>query len=87
MDGKFEYYPKGVCSQKVSFEIKNGKVSGVKFVGGCDGNLKAVAALIEGAEIEEVISRLSGIECGAKPTSCPDQLSRALKDALKSAEL
>ncbi len=75
---KYEHKLKGVCSRSVSFEINDGKVSNVKFVGGCNGNLKAIGTLVEGMEVDEVISRLEGIRCGFKSTSCPDQLSKKL---------
>ncbi len=73
------YKTRGVCSQKIDFEIENGKVTGVKFLGGCNGNLQGIGALVEGMEVEEAIRRLSGIRCGFKNTSCPDQLAQALK--------
>ena len=76
-----EYKTKGVCSQKIKFEIKDGKVFNVNFVGGCDGNTKGVARLVDGMEVQEVIKRLEGIHCGFRGTSCPDQLENALKAA------
>lgn len=78
----FEYRPRGVCSNRISFTLEEGKVHNVVFVGGCDGNTKGVGSLVEGMEAEEVIRRLKGIRCGRKDTSCPDQLSRALEEAL-----
>ena len=75
----YNYKPVGVCSNNISFTIKDGKVYNVKFTYGCDGNAKGISRLCEGMEVNEVIKRLEGIECGWKPTSCPDQLSRALK--------
>ena len=77
-----EYKTKGVCSQKIFFDIENGKVSNVQFLGGCSGNLKGIAALVEGMDAAEVISRVEGVRCGMKSTSCPDQLAQALKEAL-----
>ena len=77
-----EYKTKGVCSQKIFFDIENGKVSNVQFLGGCNGNLKGIAALVEGMDAAEVISRVEGVRCGMKSTSCPDQLAQALKEAL-----
>ncbi|MDE5777964.1 MAG: TIGR03905 family TSCPD domain-containing protein [Lachnospiraceae bacterium] len=76
------YKPQGVCSQKIDFEIIDGKVTNVHFMGGCNGNTQGVARLVEGMEVNEVISRLDGIQCGFKGTSCPDQLAKALKEAL-----
>lgn len=77
-----EYRPKGVCSQKISFDIVDNKVRNVSFVGGCNGNLQGISRLIEGMDVDEAISRIEGIHCGFKSTSCPDQLSRALKEAV-----
>ena len=77
------YKTSGVCSSAISFEIDDaGKVHDVKFQGGCSGNTQGAARLVEGMEAEEAIRRLEGIRCGGRPTSCPDQLSRALKEAL-----
>lgn len=70
-----------VCSSAIEFEVKDGKVTGVRFVGGCSGNTQGVARLVEGMDVHEAISRLEGIKCGFKPTSCPDQLAKALKEA------
>ena len=76
-----EYAPKGVCSRKITFDIKDHKVTNVQFLGGCAGNTQGVARLIEGMDINEAISRIEGIQCGFRPTSCPDQLAKALKQA------
>ncbi|MCM1023740.1 MAG: TIGR03905 family TSCPD domain-containing protein [Prevotella sp.] len=76
------YTPKGVCSRNISIEINNGVIDSVKFMGGCSGNTQGVAALVRGMKVEEAISRLEGISCNGKGTSCPDQLARALKEAL-----
>lgn len=73
---------KGICAREISYEVSDGKVYNVKFMGGCDGNLKGVARLVEGREISEVITLLEGITCGRKDTSCPDQLTIALKQHL-----
>ncbi len=75
----FSYRPKGVCSQNMDIEIEDGKVTGLKVMGGCSGNLQGIAKLIEGMEVDEVINRLEGIRCGFKKTSCPDQLAKALR--------
>lgn len=75
----FSYRPKEVCSQNMDIEIEDGKVTGLKVMGGCSGNLQGIARLVEGMEIDEVISRLEGIRCGFKKTSCPDQLAQALR--------
>ena len=77
----YEYSPKGVCSTKIEFDVEDGKVKNVKYTGGCNGNLKAIAALVEGQPKEKVIELLKGIKCGFKDTSCGDQLARALEEA------
>ena len=79
---KYTYKTKGVCASRVSFDLSDGIISNVEFVGGCNGNLKGIAALVEGMDAKEVLGRLEGIICGFKSTSCPDQLSRALKEAI-----
>ena len=76
------YKTQGTCSQEIHFEIKDGCVDSVSFVGGCNGNLKGIGALVQGMKVEEAISRLKGIKCGFKNTSCPDQLARALESTL-----
>ena len=78
---QFECKTKGTCSQRIYFRIEDGKVYDVEFLGGCNGNLQGIGKLVEGMEVDEVISRLEGIRCGMKPTSCPDQLATALKKA------
>ena len=74
----FQYRTKGVCARTISFDIVDGRVTDVHFEGGCSGNTKGVAALVAGMPIAEVIDRLAGIRCGFKPTSCPDQMAKAL---------
>ena len=81
---QFEYKTKGTCSQMIFFEIEDGKVHNVQFLGGCNGNLQGLGKLVEGMEVDEVITRIEGIHCGSKPTSCPDQLATALKKAKES---
>ncbi len=76
----FSYTPKGVCSRKIDIEIENGIIRSVKYLGGCAGNTQGVAALIKGMSVDDAIERLSGIRCGFKTTSCPDQLATALKE-------
>ena len=72
----------GTCSRSVSFDLtEDGKVSNVSFEGGCHGNLQGISALCEGKDADELIERLSGIRCGFKSTSCPDQLAKALLEA------
>lgn len=75
---RFEYLPKGVCSRKYIFEIEDDIIKDAKIIGGCPGNLAGIKKLIIGLHIDEVIDRLSGIRCGFKKTSCPDQISKAL---------
>jgi len=79
----YTYKPRGVCSQLMQIETDGDKISQVKILGGCDGNLKGISSLVVGMEIKEAISRLEGIRCGRKPTSCPDQLAQALKACLE----
>lgn len=76
-----QYRPKGVCSQMIQFDIEDNKVKNVGFTGGCNGNLQGISRLIEGMDVDEAISRIEGIHCGYKQTSCPDQLAKALKQA------
>ena len=75
------YETHGVCSRKIDVEIDGDVIVNVKFHGGCSGNTQGVAALVVGMKVDEAISRLEGIHCGPRPTSCPDQLSRALKQS------
>ena len=79
---EFSYKTRGVCSQYINFELNDGIVTNVQFLGGCNGNLKGIAALVEGMKAEDIIARVEGIKCGMKSTSCPDQLAQALKEAL-----
>lgn len=80
---KFRHINRGTCSQAVNFEIEDGILKNVEFKYGCDGNTQGICRLVEGMPVEEVIKRLEGIRCGFKPTSCPDQLAQALKEALE----
>lgn len=73
------YKTQGTCAQAITFDIEDGVVKNVKFIGGCSGNTQGVGALVEGMKKEDVIARLKGIKCGMKPTSCPDQLAKALE--------
>ena len=79
----YEYKTKGTCSQKILFDIEDGKVHNVEFISGCNGNLQGIGRLVEGMDVQEVIHRISGIRCGMKPTSCPDQLATALRKAME----
>ena len=82
----FSYRTKGVCSRNISFDIKDGLVSDVRFDGGCNGNTQGIARLVEGMPVDEAIRRMEGITCGFKGTSCPDQLAKALKEALSEKQ-
>jgi len=81
---KFAYTTHGTCSRQIIFEIEDNIVHNVKFVSGCSGNTQGISRLVEGLPVEEVISRLKGIRCGYKNTSCPDQLSKALEATVKT---
>lgn len=74
----FQYKTQGVCSQLIQIAVNNDIIEDVQFMGGCHGNLQGIGSLVKGMKIEEVISKLQGIKCGGKSTSCPDQLSQAL---------
>lgn len=78
----YKYKTKGTCAREITFELEDGIVKNVSFFGGCNGNLKGIAALVEGKKAEEIIPLIKGIKCGFKPTSCPDQLASALTEAL-----
>ena len=78
----YVYEPKGVCSRRISFDIENGKLHNVEYVGGCNGNLKGISKLLEGMSVDDVVERLEGTTCGFKSTSCPDQLAEAIKEAI-----
>lgn len=80
---QYEYKTKGTCSQRILFEVEDGKIKNVQYLGGCNGNLQGISKLVEGMDVNTVIDRLKGIRCGMKPTSCPDQLAKALEEILK----
>ena len=75
------YTTQGTCSRQITFDVVDNKLTNVRFLGGCSGNTQGVARLVEGMDVDEAISRIEGIRCGFKPTSCPDQLAIALKEA------
>lgn len=75
---KYSYQTSGTCCRQIDFEVEDGKIIDVSFIGGCHGNTQGVAALVRGMKVADVISRLEGIRCKDKPTSCPDQLAKAL---------
>ena len=81
----YTYNPKGVCSTEINFDLdENGKISGLRFTGGCNGNLKAIGRLLEGQDAKHAAEILQGNDCGGRGTSCADQLSRALEQALNA---
>ncbi|MBO5946294.1 MAG: TIGR03905 family TSCPD domain-containing protein [Clostridia bacterium] len=82
MKKKIEYKTRGTCARMVNVEIEDGVITDCSFVGGCAGNTVGVATLVRGMKAEEAVARLKGIKCGFKPTSCPDQLARAIEAAL-----
>jgi uncharacterized protein (TIGR03905 family) len=77
----FEYKTKGTCSTRILFDVEDGKLRNLSFINGCNGNLQGLGRLTEGMDVDEVIAKLGGIRCGGKPTSCPDQLAKALEKA------
>ena len=79
----YTYTPTGVCSRQMTVEIENGMIRHVDVLGGCNGNLKGISSLLQGMRVEDAIARLQGIRCGMRPTSCPDQLSIALQQAME----
>ena len=81
---EYRYQTKGACSKAIDFEVEDGILKNVKYHGGCPGNLQGISRLVEGMKIEDVAEKLSGIGCGMKSTSCPDQLSLALRQIMKN---
>lgn len=79
----YEFTPSGVCSRKMLIEVEDGIVKDLKVIGGCNGNLQGISALVKGMKIEDVVAKLDGLRCGGKNTSCPDQLAQALKEIAK----
>lgn len=76
------YKTKGTCSREIHIELDGDTLKSVQFIGGCDGNLKGITSLVTGMKVTDVIAKLEGIKCNTKPTSCPDQLAKALKEAI-----
>ena len=83
---KITYRPRGVCSQLMEIEIEDDRIKEVKVTGGCSGNLQGISKLLVGMDVDDAIARMEGIRCGVQPTSCPDQLSKALKKLKKAAD-
>ncbi len=82
---KHTYIPRGTCSRKMTVELDGNIIKSVEIAGGCNGNLQGISRLIEGMDAHDAIERMKGIRCGFKNTSCPDQLSIALEEALKQS--
>lgn len=82
MKNMFTFYPEGTCSMMIEIELDGDVIKDVVFTGGCNGNLNGISKLVTGMKAEDVISKLEGTKCGFKDTSCPDQLSKALREAL-----
>ena len=82
----YTYRTRGTCSQQIEVELDGDVIKKVRFYGGCNGNTQGVARLAEGRRVEDVVETLSGIRCGLRPTSCPDQLARALREAQKAQQ-
>lgn len=82
MSKQFTYSPKGVCSRRITFELDGDTVKNVRFEGGCHGNTQGLAALAEGMKADELVKRLSGTDCRGRGTSCPDQLAKAVSEAI-----
>lgn len=80
---QYVYNTSGTCARQIVIDVENNKVENVTFMGGCNGNLKGVGALVKGMTVEQVVEKLEGITCGFKPTSCPDQLAQALKKIIE----
>ncbi len=78
---RYKYKTENVCSQIISFDINDNVISNIEFYGGCNGNLKAISKLLEGATVEEIEEKLLGNTCGRRPTSCADQLAKAVRKA------
>ena len=76
---EYIYNPRGVCSRQFVFDIEESKIVNVRIIGGCPGNLLGISSLLKGMDVDDAIERMKGIRCGAKPTSCPDQIAKGLE--------
>jgi uncharacterized protein (TIGR03905 family) len=83
-DMSYTYKTKGTCSSKITFDLDGDIVKNIRFTGGCNGNLKGIASIVDGMTVDEINKKLSGIKCGFKSTSCPDQLAKAVVEAYNS---
>ena len=84
---KHFFQTRGVCARSISFEILDGRVYNVSFIGGCNGNLKAIAQLVDGCTVEQIEEKCKGITCGRRPTSCADQLAKAVRKAYEESKI
>ena len=84
---RYEYKTENTCSQLIDFDIVGNVITNIEFYGGCNGNLKAISKLVQGMTVEEIESKLSGITCGRRPTSCADQLAKAVREALHAQSI
>lgn len=84
---QYRYKPEGVCSREIIIEIENNIIQDLKVIGGCNGNLQGISSLVKGMNIDEVISKIKGIKCGSRGTSCPDQIAIALEKYRASQEI
>lgn len=82
---RYTYYPSGTCSTQIDIELNDDVIENVTFTGGCNGNTQGISSLVRGMKVDEAVSRMQGIRCGYKNTSCPDQLATALREALSQA--
>ncbi len=82
----YDYWTQNTCAKKISFDLDGNVVRNIKFLGGCDGNLKAISKLLEGATVSEIEKKLLGNTCGWRPTSCADQLAKAVRKAYNEAQ-
>ncbi len=83
---RYTYKTKGTCSSQIEFDINGDVITNVAFTGGCNGNLKGICSLVDGLTVEQIESKLKGTKCGFKPTSCPDQLSIAVREAYEAEQ-
>lgn len=79
---KYQYSTQGTCSYQIDLDVEDGVIKDIQFYGGCDGNLQGICSLVRGMKVEDVLPKIEGIRCGMKPTSCPDQLARALRQVM-----
>ena len=82
----YSYRTRGVCAQEIKFDLNDGIVTNISFTGGCNGNLKAISKLVDGMSVEQIEEKLKGNTCGMRPTSCADQLARAVREAYDRTE-